>query len=216
MSNCALSSSHENDVFINCPFDQRYTALIRPLLFTVLYVGCTPRLASERFNSGEERLGKICELIQSSRLSIHDISRAKSEKKGEILRMNMPFELGIDFGCRLFGGNDKRNKVFLVLEREKHACDKALSDFSGMDVKNHNDNPEELVREVRNWFVENGMASNRVPATRIWDDFNEFMADFYTRRKNEGFNDKDLQMMPIPEYIDFTRAWLSAWTPATK
>ncbi len=216
MSNRALSSSHEHDVFINCPLDGSYTGLVRPLLFTILYVGCTPRLASERFNSGEERLRKICELIHSSRLSIHDISRAKSEKKGEILRMNMPFELGIDFGCRLFGGNDKRNKVFLVLEKEKHVYDKALSDFSGMDVKNHNDNPEDLVREVRNWFVENGMATNRVPATRIWDNFNEFMADFYTRRKGEGFNDKDLQMMPIPEYVDFARDWLNGRTAAAK
>ena len=92
-----MSSPQEDfakNVFINCPFDSGYIPLLRPLLFTVLFLGYNPRIASERFDSGEARITKICNLITCSRYSIHDISRIQSSKKGEYYRLNMPFELG--------------------------------------------------------------------------------------------------------------------------
>lgn len=53
----------EKNVFINCPFDEEYYALLRPLLFTVLSFGFNPRIAFERSDSGEQRINKICQLI---------------------------------------------------------------------------------------------------------------------------------------------------------
>ena len=167
----------DTSAFINCPFDDDYLPLLRPILFTILYLDLRPRIASERFDSGETRISKICELIQESKYSIHDLSRMESAKENEIYRMNMPFELGIDIGCRLFAGNDKASKKCLILEAQKFRYQKALSDMASSDIKNHNNEPEQAVREIRNWFVE-----IRVPkapsATRIWDDFNELMVDF--------------------------------------
>ena len=32
------------------------------------------------------------------------------------------------------------------------------------------------------------------------------MADFYKKRKEEGYKKKDLEMMPIPEFIHFIEA----------
>lgn len=46
----------DDNVFINCPYDVEYLPLLRPLVFTVLYAGLNPRLASERLNSGETRI----------------------------------------------------------------------------------------------------------------------------------------------------------------
>jgi len=80
------------NVFINCPFDSQYTKLLRPILFTVIYLGYNPRIASERSDSGEARFTKIRELISESKFSIHDISRLKAVKKLEYYRLNMPFE----------------------------------------------------------------------------------------------------------------------------
>ncbi len=34
------------------------------------------------------------------------------------------------------------------------------------------------------------------------------MADFCEKRQEEGFRNKDLEMMPIPEYIRFIQEWL--------
>ena len=119
----------------------------------------------------------------------------------------MPFELGVDFGCRLFAQNEIQTKVFLILEKEKYAYLRALSDLSGVDIKSHSNKPEELVRQVRNWFVENELNTAASAAT-IWEDFNEFMADFYQKRALEGFSAQDLQMMPVPEYANFVKTWL--------
>lgn len=202
------SQSFSKNVFINCPFDDEYyVPLLRPLLFVVIYLGYNPHIASERFNSSEQRISKICDLIKNAKFSIHDISRIKSKKRNEVYRLNLSFELGIDFGCRLFNEGETRNKVFLILEKEKYLFHTALSDMSGVDIKNHNNNPEELIRQVRNWFVENDLRTARSPSM-IWDDFNEFMADFFQKRKGEGFSELDLQVMPIREYISFIEDWL--------
>jgi hypothetical protein len=66
----------EKNVFINCPFDNDYyIPLLRPLLFTIIYLGYNPRIATESFDSGEIRIQKIGKLIKDSKFSIHDLSR---------------------------------------------------------------------------------------------------------------------------------------------
>jgi hypothetical protein len=100
----------DRNVFINCPFDDEYLPLLRPLLFTTIYVGLTPRISLESLDSGQPRIDKIVRLIRESRLAIHDLSRLKAKTAGEYFRLNMPLELGIDIGCRLFkpGCRDKK------------------------------------------------------------------------------------------------------------
>jgi hypothetical protein len=104
----------------------------------------------------------------------------------------MAFELGIDIGCRLFAQGKEKNKKCLILEKERYRIRKALSDLSGADIKSHNNEPENIVRAVRDWFVENGL--KRVTnANAIWQKFNNFMADFYQQRKKEGSRIKILK-----------------------
>ncbi len=194
------------NVFINCPFDDDYIPLLRPLLFTVVCAGYDPRIASERFDSGEARISKIVELISKSSLSIHDLSRIKAQEKDEVFRLNMPFELGLDMGYRL-SKRGAAKRCCLILEKEPYTYQQALSDLSGSDIKSHNNDPENLVLEVRNWFVQTG--DKNIPSgTQIWSFFNEFMADFYQDRQREGFREKDLEMMPVAEFINFIRRWL--------
>ena len=91
--------SFEQNVFINCPFDDAYMPLLRPMVFCVYRVGLRPRIALERHDSAEARIEKIIELIQNSKYGIHDLSRIKADKAGEMFRLNMPLELGIDIGA---------------------------------------------------------------------------------------------------------------------
>jgi hypothetical protein len=197
----------ENNVFINCPFDSDYQHLLRPLLFIVVSLGFHPKIALERSDSGELRITKICGLIKQSRYSIHDLSRLQSREANELYRMNMPFELGIEYGCRQFASGPLKKKQCLILEKEKFEAMKALSDLSGVDVKSHGNDPAGLVREVRNWFVETvGLRRIDSPQT-LWYRFNRFITDFYIKRRGEGFSEDDLSTMPVSEFIDFIRAW---------
>lgn len=198
----------EKNVFINCPFDPAYKKLLRPLLFTILYFGFNPKIASESSDSAEQRIDKICGLIASSKYSIHDLSRLRSTRRNEFSRHNMPFELGIDYGSRKFAGSHFTAKKFLVVEKERHNYSKVLSDFAGADIKNHNDEPEDIVRVVRNWFVETVGLTNVAAASVIWNNFHDFMADFDANRRSEGYEDPDIYDMPIPEFISFIKGWL--------
>ncbi|HEX8266252.1 MAG TPA: hypothetical protein VF596_12655, partial [Pyrinomonadaceae bacterium] len=80
-------SDFEKNIFINCPFDDEYRILLQPLLFTIIYFNFNPRIATERSDSGEQRIDKICELIKSSKYSIHDLSRLQAKKKKEFYRL---------------------------------------------------------------------------------------------------------------------------------
>lgn len=198
----------EKNVFINCPFDPEYYPLLRPLLFTIVYLGFNPKIALERLDSGEQRIDKICQLIKNSKYSVHDLSRLKSKKRGEFYRLNMPFELGIDYGSRRFAVNYLKTKKHLILEKGAFDYRKALSDISGVDIKSHDNKPAKVVQAIRNWFVDTVDLSGVAGPTAIWYKFNNFTSDFYTRRQTEGFSDEDLNMMPVREYINFIKSWL--------
>lgn len=197
----------EKSVFINCPFDPEYLSLLRPILFTVTSFGFDPRIASERSDSAEMRLDKIVRLIRSSRYSIHDISRLRAKEAGDFSRFNLPFELGLDRGAQLFGGGQLRSKRCLMLERDQYDFRRALSDLAGVDIKSHQDEPVDVVRAVRDWFVETVGLTRVASATQVWYRFTEFASDFYDARKADGYSDTDLNMMPVPEYIEFIRSW---------
>jgi hypothetical protein len=198
----------DKNVFINCPFDQEYLSLLRPLLFTILYVGFNPKIGLESSDSGETRINKICELIRASRYSIHDLSRLQSSRRNEFYRMNMPFELGIEYGCRHFASDHLRRKRCLILEKSRHDYIKALSDLSGVDIKSHQNKPEKLIAAVRSWFIETVGLRNIESPTVIWYQFTDFTSDFYEKRKSQGFSDEDIEEMPVPEYMHFIQEWL--------
>ena len=137
--------SFERSVFINCPFDKEYLPLLRSLLFTVLRLGLKPRLALESSDAAEPRIEKIIRIIAESKFGIHDLSRCQALKKGQMFRLNMPLELGLDIGCRRFQTGRWQRKRCLILETEKFRYHEAISDLSSSDLFAHADDPEQLV-----------------------------------------------------------------------
>lgn len=199
----------EDSVFVNCPFDEQFLPLLRPILFCVLQLGFTPKIALERLNSGEPRVEKILEFIKASKYGIHDLSRLKAEKKGEFFRLNMPFELGLDVGCRIFGGAPYDTKKCLILEAERYRYQAALSDLSNSDIAVHGNEPVEACTAVRNWLATE--AALRVPGpSAIWGRFNEFMAEDYDELKRNGFSDRDIGRLPVGELLPRMRDWIAA------
>ena len=198
----------DRNVFINCPFDDEYLPLLRPLLFCVLYLGFEPRIALERLDSGEARIEKIIALIVESKYAVHDISRLRADTAGEFYRLNMPFELGLDVGCRRFKGDHFAQKRCLILEAEHHRYKAALSDLSGFDIAVHDNEPFEVSTAVRNWL--NSQAKLRAPGpSQVWARFNEFMAANYDDLIARGFSKRDIERLPLNELITCMRDWLA-------
>jgi len=148
-----LPPSFDRSVFVNCPFDEEYSPLLQAIAFSITDLGFFPRLAPENADSSANRLDRIAELIRSSKYAVHDLSRSKSVAAGEYVRMNMPFELGIDHGSRLFGSGKLSNKAILILEYYPYDYQKALSDISGWDICSHQGDHLKAVRHVSTWLM---------------------------------------------------------------
>ena len=199
----------DRNVFVNCPFDSEYLPLLRPLLFTIVDLGFTPRISLERLDSGAPRIERIISLIRESKYAIHDLSRLKANTVGEVFRLNMPFELGIDVGCRLFKPGRWASKKCLILEAEKYRYQAALSDMSNSDIGVHGNNRIQIVRVVRDWLNIEARLRATGPAS-VWARFNEFMADNYAALRDQGFSDSDIEDLSIAELIDCIQQWVSA------
>lgn len=198
----------ERNVFINCPFDPDYSRMLKALMFTIVTCGLEPKIALERGDSGEERIDKIKELIQCSKYSIHDISRMEPLKQGDLPRFNLPFELGLDLGCKTYGRGKLESKECLILERESYRYMQVISDIAGNDIRTHNSNDRDLIREVRNW-IRTTVKKSISAAYKIWIDFNIFYDYMVHTCKKDGYDDQDIEQMPITEYIDFIKQWLN-------
>lgn len=200
----------EDNVFINCPFDEDYYQLLRPLLFTVLYLGFQPRISSERNDSGEARFEKICELVGASKYAIHDLSRIEATKRGELFRLNMPFELGLDVGCRRFGQGAHAQKQCLILETKRYRYQAAISDLSNSDIAAHNDDPHEVVVQVRNWLAQRMPVAPADGASRIFGSFIEFMAANDEDLQATGHSKAEIANLPVSELMDRMQVWVLA------
>jgi hypothetical protein len=199
----------EKNVFVNCPFDQQYLPLLRPLLFTVIYLKLKPRIALEAMDAGQARLDKVVGLIADSKFGIHDLSRIESVKAGELFRLNMPFELGLDFGCRLFGSSPQKGKRCLILEAEPYRYRAALSDLSGSDIESHGNEPYRVVGIVRNW-LKNVYPMKAAGPAKIASAFTDFMAQNYDDLTAKGFAPRDIEALPVPELIECMEDWVAA------
>jgi len=200
----------EKKVFVNGPFDNDFYPLLRPLLFTVIYLGLKPRIALEESDSGRLRIEKIIRLISESQFAIHDLSRIEAKSVGELYRLNMPFALGLDVGCRLFGGEQGKRKTCLVLEAGGHRYKAALSDLSGYDIASHSNEPAKVVAEVRNWLQ--NVCKLRAPGpTSIWHAFNDFMADNFDDLSLKGFSAADIEALPVAALIECMESGVSTF-----
>ena len=148
-------------VFVNCPFDDEFKPILRAIVFTVIASGYHPRSALDATDGAEIRLGKIAAMIGECDWGIHDLSRVEVEDGG-VPRFNMPMELGIHLGARLFGEGRHRRKRALILEAQPHRYDAALSDISGQDIEVHGNDPDQAIRCVRNWLSDH-RPRNAVP-----------------------------------------------------
>ena len=105
-----ISGKFNDSIFINCPFDEDYSPLLRSIVFTVYRCGFLPITALGEDNGLENRLLKIQNCIENCRYGIHDISRTLLNEN-DLPRFNMPFELGISSEQKGLEINTKRQKM---------------------------------------------------------------------------------------------------------
>lgn len=205
------SPTFERSVFVNCPFDDAYRPILEAILFCIVDCDLTPRLATERLDSGEVRLEKIVELIKGSRYSVHDLSRIRSKVGGELARLNMPFELGVDYGVSRTA--EGVSKHLLVVVERKYDYQAALSDIAGWDVADHGGDYESAIHRVRDWLQHHGEV--RRSRSQVVGDYTGFQEWDYERLLAEGWSESDVQDRGTAELLEAMLVWREADRPAT-
>ncbi len=202
----------ERSVFINCAFDDDFAPILQSIAFATVALGFFPRLAPENADNAANRLGRIIELIRDSRWGIHDLSRCKSSAANEFARMNMPFELGLDHACRLYGGHAHQTKQILVLEHSRYDSQKALSDIAGWDIEPHGGDYEVAVRKVRNWLVRQAGAPE-IGAAAIQGRYAAFQEWYWERELGRGASEEDIREYPTAYFVKAMHEWVTAGEP---
>jgi hypothetical protein len=140
-------------VFINCPFDRGYRAILDGIVFAIYDLGFVARCALEDDDGGEIRLSKIERIIEECKFGIHDLSAVAIDPATNLPRFNMPLELGLFLGCKRFGANPQKKKKCLILDSDRYRYRNFISDIAGQDIHAHGGRPREAIIEVRNWLA---------------------------------------------------------------
>ena len=199
-------SEFNRSVFINAPFDVEYEEIWRGILFCLILFDLLPRIASERSTASEPRLLRIMELIQSFRYSIHDLSRCQAQQTGELYRLNMPFELGLDFGCHRYGTGHLKKKVILVLEEQPYRYQATISDLAGSDIEAHHGKPSLAVRKVRNWLADM-TGESLIEADQVFRDFEDFTNWYIAKKETQGATKEAILDYSMSELLADMSEW---------
>src|SRR5690625_3567196 len=121
--------SFENNVFINCPFDEDYYSLLRPLLFTIVYLGYNPKIATERADNAIRQAESLaCFSITLNLLFI--------------IFKNITFFSVFIFLLLFFVVAQSQAKMNSEAENEVELSEQKLDSFYTAVKKQYEDNPE--------------------------------------------------------------------------
>lgn len=202
-----MPAGSARDVFINCPFDDQFEPGFRALVFAVWACGFRVRCAKEMADAAETRIDKLYNIIEQSRLGIHDLSRTELDPVNNLPRFNMPFELGVFLAAKRFGDEEQKRKRALVLDVDQYRFAKFISDIAGMDITPHNDEPAIMVRCVRDWlFTVTRRKSIPAPAPLLLS-FDRFIAALPGIAATAGLNPVAIL---YPDYERLVPAWIKA------
>ncbi|MCB9230258.1 MAG: hypothetical protein H6581_01225 [Bacteroidia bacterium] len=160
-------------------------------------------------NAAHDRLNEIAMMIRNSKFSIHDLSRNRSSEPNEFARFNMPFELGIDFGCFTYL-KSRKDKSIAILDDTPHGYDQHTSDLSGRDIFVHNSDPDSIFEIIPAWLSRN---------TGLMYDSPKELKGFYSAwtlyyrsfLKDHKFNIKSGNKMDLWRFIKLLNTWLPGW-----
>lgn len=97
---------------------------------------------------------------------------------------------------------------------------KAISDINGLDIKNHANDPKQIVECIWSWFIENVGLRNLGSPLHIWYLFTDFNSALFEKKFKiyislypfdtaESIAKYEIESLPIPEYLDEVRNFLN-------
>lgn len=166
-------ATRSTDVFINCPFDDRFESLYLAYIAGLVGTGLTPRCVLEIPSGGSSRLERLFGLLADCRWSVHDLSCVTLDARApRVPRFNMPFELGLAAALRLTGSHR-----WFVFEAQAHRIQKSISDINGIDPLIHGGSARGVLREITNAFDRAHLQPTPEQLEAVYGDLRRAAAD---------------------------------------
>ena len=196
-----MGDTPDRQVFINCPFSDDFRFMFEAIVFAVCDCGFRPRCALEANDGGEVRVDKICRIIRECRYGIHDLSMMDMDPSTGLARLNMSFELGLFLGARRFGPPRLRNKIALILDKERFRYQKSLSDIAGQDIRAHDLKAGRAIKHVRDWLQTNSNESDIPGDALITRRYYKFIYQLTDYCRELGLKTNDLTFVDLVKLI---------------
>jgi hypothetical protein len=158
-------------------------------------------------DAAEVRIDKIRRLIEESRFGIHDLSRTELDAQSQLPRFNMPFELGLFLGAKVFGNKQQRRKSCLILDRDRYRYQQFMSDISGQDIEPHGDDYRAAITVVRNWLRDHSGRPSIPGGLRIQQRYEEFRLALPQLCKQLKYDPED--RLPFNDFKYVVASWLA-------
>lgn len=200
-----VATDYNDNVFINCPFDDNFLPIFHAKIFAVFDCGFRARCAQEEEDGGEVRIEKIARIINSCRYGIHDVSRTELCVDTNLPRFNMPLELGMFLGARKYGGPQQKKKSCLITDTERFRFQIFISDIAGQDIRAHESNPENAIRVVRDWLRNASKRTTLPGGTAIVERYRAFRAELPLICNAANILENELT---FNDYSTFVSEWL--------
>ncbi len=201
-------TTYSRNVFVNCPFDDKFQPLFRAIVFSISDCGFIPRCALEIDDGSQVRIDKIFKIIGECKFGIHDISRTDLDTKTRLPRFNMPLELGMFLATKKFGSGKQRKKNCLIVDTTKHRYRKFISDISdisGQDVQAHGNSQKKVISVVRDWLRASTNHAQIPGGAEIHRQFKLFVKELPDLCRELRLKEPE---MTFTDYAHLVSAWL--------
>jgi hypothetical protein len=111
----------------------------------------------------------------------------------------MPLEFGVFLGAKRFGGKKQKNKSFIIYQ---YRYMEFISDISGQDIKAHDNLPDRIIREIRNWLNTFDELGRLTGATAIICKYEEYLRNNPAVLEELGLTDEDVQYADTTQIIE--------------
>lgn len=86
----------------------------------------------------------------------------------------MALELGLFWGCKLYGATRQRSKVSLIFDAEPYRYQIFISDIAGQDIHSHGNDVRKAIGELRAWLATASKRTNLPGGRDIFERYKRF------------------------------------------
>jgi hypothetical protein len=125
--------------------------------------------------------------------------------ENQLPRFNMPFELGLFVGAARFGATAQKNKMCLILDKERYRFQKFISEIGGQDIAAHKGETDNAIKALRNWLASiptKAVLPGGAAIVRRHRAFRSEMPNILQRVELEP------DEVTFPDYVNLVQTWL--------